>query len=79
MTAAWLGRKLAPAVGSWALRLLAATLRLRREEKAVEERRAAGAPLIYIVWHARLLLLPYLYRRRGLRVQIGRASCRERV
>lgn len=74
MKAAWLGRKLAPAVGSWALRLLAVTLRLRREEKAVEPLWAAGAPLIYIVWHARLLLLPYLYRRRGLRVLVSRSE-----
>ena len=66
MKPARLGRKLAPAAGSWALRLLVATLRLRREERTVEPLWAAGAPAIYVVWHARLLLLPYLYRRRGL-------------
>ena len=74
MRAARLGRRLAPAVGGWALRLLAATLRLRREEQAVERLRASGAPLIYVVWHARLLLLPYLYRRRGLRVLVSRSE-----
>jgi lysophospholipid acyltransferase (LPLAT)-like uncharacterized protein len=74
MKAAWLGRKLAPAAGAWALRLLALTLRLRREEKAVELLLAAGAPLIYVVWHARLLLLPYLYRRRALRVLVSRSE-----
>ena len=74
MKGAWLGRRLAPAAGSLALRLLAATLRLRREEKAVESLRATGAPLIYVVWHARLLLLPYLYRRRGLWVLVSRSE-----
>jgi lysophospholipid acyltransferase (LPLAT)-like uncharacterized protein len=74
MKATWLGRKLAPAAGSWAVRLLAATLRLRREEKSVEPLLTAGAPLIYVVWHARLLLLPYLYRRRGLRALVSRSE-----
>jgi hypothetical protein len=71
MKAARLGRKLAPAAGSWALRLLAATLRLRREEKTVEPLWAAGTPVIYVVWHARLLLLPYLYRERGFRALVS--------
>ena len=74
MKAARLGRRLAPAAGSWALRLLAATLRLRREEKTVEPLWAAGAPAIYVVWHARLLLLPYLYRRRGLFALVSRSD-----
>jgi hypothetical protein len=74
MKAARLGRKLAPAAGSWALRLLAATLRLRHEEKTVEPLWAAGAPAIYVVWHARLLLLPYLYRRRGLFALVSRSE-----
>jgi lysophospholipid acyltransferase (LPLAT)-like uncharacterized protein len=74
MKATWLGRKLAPAAGSWAVRLLAATLRLRREEKSVEPLLTAGAPLIYVVWHARLLLLPYLYRRRGLWALVSRSE-----
>src|SRR5437867_2441477 len=54
MKAARIGRKLAPAAGSWAVRLLAASLRLRRDEKSVESLLAAGAPGIYVVWHARL-------------------------
>jgi len=74
MKANRLGRRLAPAAGSWGLRLLAATLRLRREEKTVEPLWAAGAPAIYVVWHARLLLLPYLYRRRGLYALISRSD-----
>lgn len=74
MKAARLGRKLAPVAGSWALRLLAATLRLRRDERTVEPLWAAGAPAIYVVWHARLLLLPYLYRGRGLRALVSRSE-----
>ncbi len=74
MKVARLGLKLAPAVGSWALRLLAATLRLRREEETVEPLWAAGVPAIYVVWHARLLLLPYLYRGRGLRALVSRSE-----
>ena len=46
MKAARIGRKLAPAAGSWAVRLLAASLRLRRDEKSVESLLAAGAPVI---------------------------------
>ena len=74
MKANRLGRKLAPAAGSWALRFLAATLRLRREERAVEALWAAGAPAIYVVWHARLLLLPYLYRRLRLHALVSRSE-----
>jgi len=74
MKAAWLGRKLAPALGAWAVRFLAATLRLRREERTVEALRAAGAPVIYAVWHARLLLLPCLYRGRGMRALVSRSE-----
>ena len=71
MKVAGLGRRMAPAAGSWAIRLLATTLRLRREEKTVEPFWAAGVPVIYVVWHARLLLLPYLYRGRGLRALVS--------
>ena len=74
MKAARLGRKLAPAAGSWALRLLAATLHLRREEKTVTPLWAARVPAIHVVWHSRLLLLPYLYRGRGLRVLVSRSE-----
>ena len=74
MSAASFGRALWPAAGSWALRLLAVTLRFRREEKAVEPLWTAAAPVIYVVWHARLLLMPYLYGRRGFRVLISRSE-----
>ena len=64
---------LAPSLGAWALRLLARTLRIRREERAVEPLWASHTPAIYVVWHARLLLLPYLYGHRGARVLISRS------
>ncbi len=74
MKAGRLGRRLAPVAGSWVVRLLAATLHLRRDEKSVEPLLAAGTPVIYVVWHARILLLPYLFRRRGLRALVSRSE-----
>src|SRR5262249_60493325 len=70
---------LAPSLGAWALRLLARTLRIRREERAVEPLWASNTPAIYVVWHARLLLLPYLYGRSGARVLISRSRDGEMV
>ena len=66
-------------LGSWALRFLAGTMRIRRDEQAVAALWAAHTPAIYIVWHARVLLLPYLYRNRGLRVLISRSRDGEMV
>ena len=54
-----------PVLGSFALRALGSTLRVRREEAAVAPLWAARTPLIYAMWHGRLLLLPYLYGLRG--------------
>ena len=73
MTAGALATALAPSWGSWALRLLGRTLRVRRDERAVAALWTARAPVIYVVWHARLLLLPYLYRDSGVRVLISRS------
>jgi len=70
---------LAPSLGSGALRLLARTLRIRREEKATEPLWTSRTPAIYVVWHARLLLLPYLYGHRGARVLISRSRDGEMV
>ena len=64
---------LAPSLGSGTLCLLARTLRIRREEKAAEPLWTSRTPAIYVVWHARLLLLPYLYGHRGARVLISRS------
>jgi hypothetical protein len=68
-----------PALGALALRALGATLRIRREEAAVAALWAARAPVIYVVWHGRLLLLPYLYGHRGCRVLASRSRDGELV
>ena len=52
----------APPLGQWAVRLLALTLRLRM----VDEHHARtfwerGAPLIYAIWHGRVLMLPAIF------------------
>jgi lysophospholipid acyltransferase (LPLAT)-like uncharacterized protein len=70
---------LAPRLASWALPLLGRTLRVRREEACVAALWASGTPVIYVVWHARLLMLPYLYRDRGLRVLISRSRDGEMI
>jgi lysophospholipid acyltransferase (LPLAT)-like uncharacterized protein len=54
-----------PVLGAIAVRALAGTLHIRREEAAVAPLWAARAPVIYAVWHDRILLLPYLYGHRG--------------
>jgi lysophospholipid acyltransferase (LPLAT)-like uncharacterized protein len=68
-----------PALGAIALRALALTLRVRREEAAVRPLWAARASVIYAVWHGRLLLLPYLYGHRGSRVLASRSRDGELV
>lgn len=62
-----------PVLGTIALRLLAATLRVRREEAAVAPLWTARAPLIYALWHGRLLLLPCLYGGRGAHTLTSRS------
>jgi len=51
-------------LGRGAVRLLGASLRLREVNRGtVESLWAAGMPLIYAVWHGRMLMLPYFYGR----------------
>jgi lysophospholipid acyltransferase (LPLAT)-like uncharacterized protein len=68
-----------PALGAVMLRALARTLHLRREEAAVAPLWAARAPVIYAVWHGRVLLLPYLYGHRGCHVLASRSRDGELV
>ncbi len=68
-----------PALGAVALRALARTLRIRREEATVAPLWAARAPVIYAVWHGRVLLLPYLYGDRGSHVLASRSRDGELV
>jgi len=66
---------LAPPVAAAAVRALGATLRLH--EEGVEElgpRWAAGQPLIYAVWHGRILMIPWLTARMR-RTRGARAVC----
>lgn len=52
------------ALGRGAVRLLGSTLRLEEvNRRTLEPRWAAGDPLIYAVWHGRILMLPYFYGR----------------
>ncbi len=68
-----------PVLGAFALRVLASTLRVRREEGAVAALWAARTPLIYALWHGRLLLLPYLYGHRGAHALTSRSRDGELV
>ena len=70
---------LAPAVVAWAVRALAWTLSVRRDERAVEALWQARAPVIYAVWHGRILLLPVFYGRRPVRVLASRSRDGELV
>ncbi len=71
----------APPLGHWAVRLLALTLRL----KIVDEHLAhpfweRGAPVIYAVWHGRVLMLPAIYgEKRALCVMASRSRDGELV
>ena len=61
------------ALGALSVRLLARTLTIRREEAAVSALWRGGTPVIYAVWHGRILLLPYLYGWRRARVLASRS------
>jgi len=78
---------LAPPVAAAVVRALGATLRLHEEGvEALEPRWAAGQPLIYAVWHGRILMIPWLTARmrrtrgaRALRVLASRSRDGEMV
>jgi lysophospholipid acyltransferase (LPLAT)-like uncharacterized protein len=56
---------LALALGRGLVRGLGASLRVReRRAPAIDMLWARESPMIYVVWHGRILMLPYLYRRR---------------
>jgi lysophospholipid acyltransferase (LPLAT)-like uncharacterized protein len=51
-------------VGRTAVRLLGATLRVSEAHREiVEPLWATGSPIVYVVWHGRMFLIPYLYGR----------------
>ena len=74
MRARGVGRAVAPVLAPAALRLLARTLSIRREEATAEEFWRARVPVIYASWHGRILLLPYLYGRLRARVLTSRSN-----
>jgi lysophospholipid acyltransferase (LPLAT)-like uncharacterized protein len=63
-----------PALGSLAVRVLALTLSIRREEDAVRSYWRSGAPIIYTSWHGRTLLMPLLYGWLKARVLASRSE-----
>lgn len=70
---------LGPPLGALAVRLLAFTLSIRRDERVVTPLWRAGEPVIYAVWHGRILLLPLLYGWRRARVLASRSRDGELV
>ena len=72
-------RSVAPALGATGVRMLALTLRVRREEATVTSFWREGTPTIYAVWHGRILLLPYLYGWRRAHVLASRSNDGELV
>ena len=72
-------RSVAPAFGAAGVRMLALTLRVRREEATVTSLWRDGTPMIYAVWHGRILLLPYLYGWRAAHVLASRSNDGELV
>jgi hypothetical protein len=63
----------APVLAAWGVRALGLTLSMRRDEQAVAALWQAGAPVVYAVWHGRILLLPWLYGRRPVRALASRS------
>jgi lysophospholipid acyltransferase (LPLAT)-like uncharacterized protein len=69
----------APPLVALGVRILARTLSISRDERAVSPLWQAGTPVIYAVWHARILLLPLLYGRLRARVLASRSRDGELV
>ena len=65
--------------GAATVRLLTLTLRIRRDEAPVAPLWRARTPIIYVVWHGRILLLPHLYGRLRARVLASRSRDGELV
>jgi lysophospholipid acyltransferase (LPLAT)-like uncharacterized protein len=62
------------ALGRGLVRGLGATLRVREfRSPQLDALWRAGRPVIYAVWHGRILMLPYLYGRRGVHVLTSRS------
>lgn len=55
--------RLIAAVGEWLIRGLICTLRLRIEDRAGVTNPAISRPVLWALWHNRLLIVPYLFER----------------
>jgi lysophospholipid acyltransferase (LPLAT)-like uncharacterized protein len=59
---------------AWLSRLLVGTLRVRRDDSAVAALIEARAPMILVMWHARIVVLPVVYGRRvAMRALVSRS------
>ncbi len=62
---------LAAAFGALVLRLYRLTLRMEIDEENILRHVRQGEHVIVVFWHGRLLMLPFCYRGRGVRVLIS--------
>ncbi len=63
---------LAATAGVWILRLLGATWRVtRRGDEGVRALRAAGTPMVILLWHGELLPILWAHRHQGISVLIS--------
>ena len=59
-------------IGTWLVRILGATWRVRvRDDDAVRALRASREPIVFSLWHGHLLTLLYHHRREGVTVLIS--------
>src|SRR5512145_449625 len=70
---------LGPTLAAVAVRALGRTLAVSRDERAVAPLWHAGTPVIYAMWHGRILLLPWLYGALRARVLTSRSRDGELV
>lgn len=66
--------RLAGMLGRWVLNAILATCRFRTEHRDRFDRfEEAGEPVLYAIWHGRLLPLTYFHRHRGIAALISRS------
>src|SRR5262245_10891962 len=68
-----------PSLVAWGVRARGVPLSIRRDEQTVTSLWQAGTPIVYAVWHGRILLLPWLYGRRPVRVLASRSRDGEMI
>jgi lysophospholipid acyltransferase (LPLAT)-like uncharacterized protein len=68
-----------PRLGAFGMTLLGKTLDVTRDVSSVAPFWAAGTPVIYAVWHGRVVMLPWLYGWRQVRTLASRSKDGEAV